>query len=116
MFPGPSCTLIYEWSDSLKRKVFITGLVFTLFFGGVTFSSASVSTNMLSKEESLEVDIQKMSEITPMFWADVGDALFYLLVGQNYFSDPIHRNVIGKANIPNQDFNYEEIVESFDFH
>lgn len=88
-----------------------------MFFGGVTYSSASVSTNGHSIYESPDVAVQKNSESTPMFWADVGNAVYHFLVGNKRASDPAHQNVLaGKASIPYVDFDYEEIVESFDLH
>lgn len=100
----------------MKQKLAAAGLALTLLFGGATFSSATVqSVPVLEKQVNLKQEF-KDDEMQPMLWAVVGKAVGKgVAMGVGWVvGESAARKVLGNSESPLADYEYEEVIVSFD--
>ncbi|MEC1177356.1 hypothetical protein P9B03_02570 [Metasolibacillus meyeri] len=101
----------------MKKSILASGLALSLLVGGAGLSSGTVGAAPIH-EKSINIEQSlKKDEVQPMIWAAVGKAALKgaawgvgFVVGEK-----AAEAVLGDNEEKESNYNYEDIIESFDF-
>ncbi|MCM3724070.1 hypothetical protein [Solibacillus isronensis] len=93
----------------MKKQLITSGLALSILVGGVGLSSSSVGAAPISEKAIIIENSLKDDEVRPMIWGAVAALVGGWVTGQKVA-------VVGSSIEPTAEYNYEDVVGSFDLN